>query len=112
MSTPYYIHHDDFDGLAVPDQVMPNDIKRIVSHGKHTFRKRIFFFSPSQRQVYRYIATDKLVEVVKGHTVGNSLVFNLVTDESRHDTLYVNDRMLDIIRDMPKIELPNRRGCR
>ena len=112
MSTPYYIHHDDFDGLVVPDQVMPNDIKRIVSHGKHTFHKRPFFFSPSQRQVYRYTATDKLVEIVKGHTAGNSLVFNLVTDESRHDALYVNDRMLDIIRDMPKIELPDMRRCR
>ena len=112
MSTLYYIHYDDFDCDDVPENVMPKDIKRIVSHGKHTFHKRIFFFSPSQRQVYRYCTHDRLVETVKGHTVGNSLRFNLVPDTTRHDTLCVNDRMLDITRDMNKIELPNMCGYR
>ena len=107
MSTLYYIHHDDFDGLAVPDQVMPSDIKRIVSYGKHTFHKRPYFFSPSMRQVYRYTPTDKLVERLTGYECGNSIRFSLVPDTTKRTSITVNDWMLTITGDMGKIDLPN-----
>ena len=105
MTTNYYIHADDFDCDDVPVYIMPADIKRIVSHNRHTFHKRVFFFSPSERQVYRYDPLMKIVQLVKGGEIGNSLKFNLVTDESRHDSLYVSDRMIAYTSNMSKIEL-------
>ena len=36
----YYKYREDFDCDDVPENIMPSDIKRIVSHGKHTFHKR------------------------------------------------------------------------
>ena len=105
MTPNYYIHADDFDCDNVPDYIMPADIKRIVSHNRHTFHKRVFFFSPSERQVYRYDPLMKIVQLVKGGEIGNSLKFNLVTDESRHDSLYVSGIMLARVSNMTKIEL-------
>ena len=105
MTTNYYTHSADFDCDDVPDYIMPADIKRIVSHNRHTFHKRVFFFSPSERQVYRYDPLMKIVQLVKGGEIGNSLKFNLVTDESRHDSLYVSGIMLARVSNMTKIEL-------
>ena len=105
MTPNYYIHADDFDCDNVPDYIMPADIKRIVSHNRHTFHKRVFFFSPSERQVYRFDPLMRITELVKDGEIGNSLKFNLVTDESRHDTLYVSDRMIAYTWNISKIEL-------
>ena len=105
MTTKFYIHSADFECDVVPDYIMPSDIKRIISHNRHTFHKRIFFFSPSERQVYRYDPLMKIIQLVKGCEIGNSLKFNLVTDESRHDSLCVSDRMLARVSNMNKIEL-------
>ena len=105
MTTNYYIYADDFACDDVPDYIMPADVKRIISHNRHTFHKRVFFFSPSERQVYRYSPSMRTIELVKGSKIGNSLKFNLVTDESRHDTLYVSDRMIAYTSNMSKIEL-------
>ena len=105
MTTNYYTHSADFDCDNVPDYIMPADIKRIVSHNRHTFHKRVFFFSPSERQVYRYDPLMRTTQLVKGGEIGNSLKFNLVTDESRHDSLYVSGIMLARVSNMTKIEL-------
>ena len=110
MTTNYYIHSADFACDNVPDYIMPYDVKRIISHNRHTFHKRVFFFSPSERQVYRYDPLMRITELVKGSEIGNSLKFNLVTDESRHDTLYVSDRMLAYTSNMNKIELMKSKG--
>ena len=108
MSNCYY-HQDDFDCDDVPELIMPNDIKRIASHGKHTFHKRFYFFSPSQRQVYEYNTYAKIAYTLKGYEIGNSLKFNIVSDRSRHDSIYVSERMIDLVSNMSKIELPKLR---
>ena len=85
---------------------MPTIRKRIVSHNHHTFHKRIYFFSPSKRQIYRYLpmfcgASDPL----KAYKSGNSLKFKILTDENKHDSIYVSDRLIAHISNMKKIEL-------
>ena len=106
MSTPYYIHADDFECDDVTEYVMPSDIKRIISHNQHTFYKRIYFFSPSERQIYRYLPMFcGCSETIKAYKVGKSLKFNLLTDENKHDSIYVSDRLIARTSGMSKIEL-------
>ena len=52
MNTDNYIRADDFECDDVTELVMLPDIKRIISHNQHTFYKRIYFFSPSKRQIH------------------------------------------------------------
>ena len=106
MTTNYYIHADDFDCDDVEELVMPIDIKRIVSHNHHTFHKRIYFFSESKRQIYRYLPMfGGASEPLKAYKIGNSLKFNILTDENKHDCIYVSDRLITRTSNMTKIEL-------
>ena len=106
MTTNYYIHSNDFECDDVTEYVMPSDIKRIISHNQHTFYKRIYFFSPSERQIYRYLPMFcGCSETIKAYKVGKSLKFNLLTDENKHDSIYVSDRLIARTSGMSKIEL-------
>ena len=106
MTTNYYIHADDFYCDDVAELVMPTDVKRIVSHNHHTFHKRIYFFSESKRQIYRYLQMfGGASEPLRAYKSGKSLKFNVLTDENKHDSIYVSDRLIDRISNMTKIEL-------
>ena len=55
MSTNnYYEHINDFDGIIPKPEKMPADVKRIISHCDFTYNRRYYFFSPSNKQLYRY----------------------------------------------------------
>ena len=85
--------------FITPDRY-PNDIKRIVSSGNHTFHKRVYFFSPSQRKVYK-LGYGPLNYQVRW----NSHVHCLVDDINKRCSLCVNDRLIDRTSNLTKIEL-------
>ena len=103
----YFMYYDDFGfkpesyHFITPDRY-PNDIKRIWStcDGTHTFHKRVYFFSPSQRKVYK-LSCGPLNYQVRW----NSHVYCLVDDMNKRYSLCVNDRLIDRTSNMTKIEL-------
>ena len=42
---------------------------------------------------------------LKAYKSGNSLKFKILTDENKHDSIYVSDRLIAHISNMKKIEL-------
>ena len=107
MSTGYYEHEADFECDPIEEYIFPPDIKRIISHGNHTFNKRLYFFSPSARRVYRFSSYEYgSGTYLSPYKQRNSLVYNLITDENKHDSLCVSDRLLKRTVNMTKIILP------
>ena len=88
----YYKYESDFE---LPESCKitnkyPNDIKRIISHGDHTFHKRFYFFRESQRQVYK-LSSDPL----HGYKIVNSLKFT-VDDINRRNSFCVSNFLIAI----------------
>ena len=107
----YYEHYNDFgDGHHVCSESMPSDIKRLLSHGKHTFRTRDYFFSPSERLFYRYNPTWEDYFRLKPLKIGPSPAFSLRTDEKKSDVIYVSDRFLERTQSMNALEIPSIRS--
>lgn len=105
MTDQYYIHFDSFD-CKVPDCLFPSDVKRIFTHCDHTFMKRIYFISPSEKQIYRFFPNADCGEPLSSMKVSKSFKFNLLTDENKHDTFLLSDRLLKRIDKMDKVILP------
>ena len=103
----YFKYYDDFRfkpesyHFITPDRY-PNDIKRIVStcDGTDMFRKQVYFFSPSQRKVYK-LGCGPLSYQVRC----NSHVYCLVNDMNERYSQYVNDQLIALTSNMTKIEL-------
>ena len=111
----YYQHIDDFEGIVPKDNVMPSDVKRLISHCNHNYLTRYYFFSPSQRKFYRYYTSYNgyayelaLIQCKKSHK------FTLIPDEddgtSRtpniRDSISPTDRFIQRIENMNKLILP------
>ena len=72
----------------------------------YSFHKRIYFFSESKRQIYRYLPMfGGASEPLRAYKSGKSLKFNILTDEDKHDSIYVSDRLITRTSTMTKIEL-------
>ena len=79
MSTGYYEYAADFECDDVEEYIFPSDIKRIISHGDHTFHNRIYFFSPSERRVYRYLSIPVPIgEFLSPYRIHRSLKYNMM----------------------------------
>ena len=81
----------------------PNDIKRIWStcDGSHTFRKRLYFFSESRREVYK-LSSDPMRYQERNGTH----VYCLIDDMNKRCSFCVNDYLITKTSNMSKIELP------
>lgn len=75
MTEQYYINFDRFD-CEIPDCLFPPDVKRIFSHCDHTFMKRIYFISPSEKQIYRFFLNGKFGEPLSSMKAYKSFKFN------------------------------------
>ena len=104
MTEEYYENFKSFD-CKIPDCLFPSDVKRIFSHCDHTFMKRIYLISPSEKQIYRFFPNGEFGEPLKSMKVNKSLKFNLLSDENKHDTFYLSDRLLKRIERMDKVIL-------
>ena len=116
----YYIHIDDFGDIETlpKPELMPKDVKRIFKHCSHTFNSRIYFFSESTKQFYRYFQSN-------GGTISNvyslkksekaSEIFYLIPDEDDgtpntpncRDRITASKQFINRIKNMNKIELEN-----
>ena len=107
MSTGYYEHESDFECDLIEEYIFPSDIKRIISHGHHTFHRRLYFFSPSTRCVYRFLSYKYGAGTnLRQYNQYKSLIYNLITDENKHDSLCVSDNLLERTSNKTKIILP------
>ena len=107
MSTGYYEHEADFECDPIEEYMFQPDIKRIITHGNHAFRRRLYFFSPSTKQVVRFLNYEFSVGTyLKAHRQGKSLIYNLIADDGKHDALCVSDKMLARTAGMTKLVLP------
>lgn len=116
----YYEHINDFGEMkAYPNsEIMPKDIKRIFKHCSHTYYNRIYFFSESEKQFYRYYQNDpKNAYIVysRKQTKNASDTFSLIPDEddgtpntrNYRDNITVSKLFLTRVKSMNKIELEN-----
>ena len=108
----YYQHIEDFEGVVPKDNIMPSDVKRLISHCNHTFHKRYYFFSPSMKTFYRcYIDS---VMPLSDYRFQKYTKVNLLPDENKgtgptqkiHDSIYLSDRFMQRIENMNKLILP------
>ena len=118
-----YVHEDDFDGLKVVEGVMPEDVKRLMSHCGHTYKHRYYFFSPSERSFYWYFKKDdgswksRKLDGSWANKSKRSVIYSFIPDEFEafskmydyRDTIVVTDRFMKRIEKMNKLELPSLR---
>ena len=104
----YFKYYNDFECKSefITTDKYPSDIKRIIStcDGSHTFHKRFYFFSESQRKVYK-LCSDPLSYHVRGE---DTHVYCLVDDMNKRCSFCVSDFLIAITSNMSKIELPKK----
>lgn len=107
----YYKYESDFENKEDTWKLYswdkyPSDIKRIIStcDGSHTFYKRLYFFSESQRIVYQ-IGSDPLKFQERGD---GTHVYCLIDDYNKRYSFFVSDFLIAITSNMSKIELPKK----
>ena len=119
----YYEHFNDFDGLTPSANIMPSDVKRLISHTKHEYKTRYYFFSPSERILYRYYdSNDGNDHAYKlyGNYIGKNnktIRYQIIPDsddgtnktDTVRDSLFVSDRFIKRIENMNKLILPSLR---
>ena len=115
----YYDHIDDFDGAEPLENEMPRDVKRLIYHCRHTYHNRLYFFSPSEKQFYRYFPKSEYAEKLGGYRVSKrSLRYQFIPEEDDgtpstpniRDSIVVSDRFVKRVEKMNKLELPSMRS--
>lgn len=90
----YYEQYKDFCHIHVSNDSMPSIVKRLLSHGKHTF------FSPSERLFYLYNPKWEEFLFFRPYKKGPSLIFQLRTKDKKSDCIYISDRFLELTQSM------------
>ena len=83
--THYYDNTNEFEGVEPADYVMPCDVKRLIKHNRHTFMKRFYFYSPSERKFYRYFDDEQRAVVLNGKVMNErtqSIRYRFIPDIS------------------------------
>ena len=105
MTTDYYYDNADEFGCDVMIGLMPNDVKRILKNCDHTYEKRFYFFSASEKMIYRYFPQIGMSETLMSSTVGKSIKFNILADSGKHDSIVISSRFLKRIEHMKSLTL-------
>ena len=95
--THYYDNANDFEGIEPVAYVMPYDVKRLIKHNRHTFMKRFYFYSPSERKFYRYFDDEQRAVVMKGKVMNEktqSIRYHFIPDISYSVGDKVRDKIL------------------
>ena len=120
MATNYYEHINDFEGIEPVPNAMPPDVKRLISHTKHTYNDRFYFFSPSDKSFYRYYEQYKhAVPVCSNQPFKKSTSerYQFIPDADDgtpntpniRDNIVVSDRFMKRVENMNKLILPSMR---
>ena len=110
----YYEYGQHFDMEVTPGQ-MPKDVKRIFRHCDNTYNNRHYFFSASERAIYRYYSYGGgFAGIASSFRVSKkSIRYQLIPDEddgtpntpNKRDSIVVSDRFIRRVEGMNKIEL-------
>ena len=106
MTTDYYYVNADEFGCDVMEGLMPTDVKRIYKHCDHTYEKRFYFVSASEKMIYRYFPDYEMSETLMSSNYGKGQKFNILTDAGKHDSIVINSRFLKRIENMKSLILP------
>ena len=93
----YYDNADSFDGIEPADYVMPYDVKRLIKHNRHTYHKRFYFYSQSERRFYRYFDDEQRAVVMKGKVMNErtqSIRYRFIPDISYSVGENIRDEIL------------------
>ena len=118
----YYTHFNDFGDIEIPpkSELMPKDVKRLFKHCSHTYNTRIYFFSESTKEFYRYFqSTGGTISgfYSRKQTKNSSDTFYFIPDEDDgtpntpncRDQITASKQFMNRIKNMNKIELENAR---
>ena len=100
----YYKHFNDFGNVYPINEMMPSDVKRVISYGKHTFNTHDYFYSPSEQQIYTYNLKYDVYVMMSRRQKGKSLLIKLSTDEKKQTTITINDNFINRTQTMNRIE--------
>ena len=118
MAINYYEHINDFEGIEPVADAMPADVKRLISHTKHTYHERFYFFSPSEKTFYRYYEQFKHAYPVCSNAINKkSERYQFIPDADDgtpntpniRDNIYLSDRFMKRVEKMNKLILPSTR---
>ncbi len=108
--TNYYQHINDFEDIVPIDNAMPVDVKQLISHCNHTFHKRFYFFSPSEKKFYRYYPDEQQSKELysKLRTNGISPAYRLTPDISFKSGKKIRDDIIISKHFIKRIEQMNK----
>ena len=69
-----------FKGVEPKPNAMPNDVKQLIEHGRFTYHKRLYFFSPSEKKIYRYYPREGYAYNLMLQKKSNCLIAALIPD--------------------------------
>ena len=111
------MYQNGFKGVEPKPKAMPNDVKRLIEHGRFTYYKRLYFYSPTTNKIYRYYPREgyayDLTLMKKGK---NSFVATLIPDADDgtgtnpvRDSVYISPQFMKRIETMESLVIPMRR---
>ena len=106
----YYEHYKDFGNIQVSSESMPRDVKRLLGYGKHDFRTKYYFFSPSERLFYSYRPHLDTYLSIKPYKKSPSIQSRVRTDDNKTATICVSDRFLERTQSMNAIDISSMRS--
>ena len=108
--TNYYQHINDFEDIVPIDNVMPADVKQLISHCNHTFHKRFYFFSPSEKKFYRYYPDEQQSKELPSRFKTNSIspAYRLTPDISFKSGKKIRDDIIISKHFIKRIEQMNK----
>ena len=97
-----YMYQNGFNGVEPKPKAMPNDVKRLIEHGRYTYHKRLYFYSQSVKKIY----------MKKGK---NSFVVTLIPDADDgtgtnpvRDSVYISPQFMKRVETMESLIIPMR----
>ena len=110
------MNQNGFKGVEPKPKAMPNDVKRLIEHGRFTYYKRLYFFSPSTKMIYRYYPNEGYAYDLMLRKKGkNSYVATLIPDADDgtgmnpvRDSVYISPQFMKRIESMESLIIPMR----
>ena len=110
------MYQNGFEGVEPKVRAMPQDVKRVIEHGRHTYHKRLYFYSQSAKKIYRYYPREGYAYDLAMKKKGkNSFVVTLIPDADDgtgknpvRDSVYISPQFMKRVEGMDSLIIPMR----
>ena len=110
------MYQNGFKGVEPKPKAMPNDVKRLIEHGRFTYYKRLYFYSPTTNKVYRYYPREGYAYDLMLQKKSNCLIAALIPDADDgtgknpvRDNLCISKQFMKRVETMESLVIPMRR---